>query len=175
MRDLVEDEGHVYTPCPKPLGPVDYVFLCMEPSLDGNSPEKAKAKLDEGYRNFLPGGMKVKDAPAERKRRWDSWYPLLLEELNLLARSGLRVFAVGRQIEKYLESKDDFPWRPVHPVVHYSPLAAAWARGNQGHEVLVREASLARLGRYSSVSESNQKLIFNYKLAFEPRPRHILI
>lgn len=226
MRTFAEAEGHVYTPCPEPLGPVDYVFICMEPSLDGRSPVDARARIEAGFRNFLPGGletsilhfcirrylckpgeryhitdlskggMRGKDAGADRIGRYDRWYHFLEEELNLVAKPAASVFAVGVDVDRYLRGRRDFT-RPLTRVIHYSPLAgAARAAGIRNHEdaferfkesvsledvvatskeVLrdygvpeyVREESLTRLRRYSHLSESSRQLIFDYKLAFE--------
>jgi hypothetical protein len=33
MKALAESEGDVYLPNPKPAGLVDYILICMEPSL----------------------------------------------------------------------------------------------------------------------------------------------
>lgn len=53
MRAQAEAEGHVFVPNPTPDGPVDYVFVCMEPSLGGNSPAEAQERIEAGVRNFL--------------------------------------------------------------------------------------------------------------------------
>lgn len=225
MRKLSQLEGSLYTPCPQPIGPVDYIFLCMEPSLDGRSIEEASAKLSRGFLNFLPGGMgtsilhfcirrylcvagqryhitdlskggmPVAGAGKGRIDRWDAWYPVLLDELKLVAKPDARVFAVGRHVEEYLDGKRNFPWKPVQPLVHYSPLASgAWAKTVREHqeaferfrntvtidEVLatatdvltelslphVQKESLERLAK-RPLSDSSKKLIFSYKLAFE--------
>lgn len=145
------------------------------------------------------GGMRVKDAPADRFSRWNEWYPLLLEELRLVARPGARVFAVGRAVDDYLSGRDDFPW-PFTRVLHYSSMAgAARAEAIKGHaaafeqfrgtvslddllaaavEVLhetgmpanVRKESLERLTKNGPLTDSQQQLIFSYKLAFERGP-----
>lgn len=55
MKGLAEADGHIFLPNPEPEGPVDYVLICMEPSLGrwARSPEEAKSKVDAGFRNFL--------------------------------------------------------------------------------------------------------------------------
>lgn len=57
MRALAEAEGDVYLPNPEPAGPVDYMLICMEPSLGGwaRSADEARARVDAGFRNFLAG------------------------------------------------------------------------------------------------------------------------
>jgi len=53
MRNLAEADGDVYVPNPEPSGPVNNVFICMEPSLGGGSPEKVRAEVEAGARNFV--------------------------------------------------------------------------------------------------------------------------
>jgi hypothetical protein len=225
MKALAEADGGIYFPNPEPSGRVEYVFICMEPSLGGGwarDPDKVRAATEAGFRNFVnsiedfllhfsirrylckaneryyitdwsKGAMPVKGAGVDRARRYDKWYPLLVEEVDLIAASDARVFAVGREVEWHL-ARLAFP-RHITLVIHYSPLAgAARASGIVGHEdefeqfrasvsldvvlatareVLnesvppnVRDQTLGRLAR-QQLTESRQKLIFNYKLAFE--------
>jgi len=55
MKARAEAEGDVFLPNPEPLGPVEYVFVCMEPSLGrwARSPDEAKAEVEAGFRNFV--------------------------------------------------------------------------------------------------------------------------
>lgn len=57
MRDLAELDGDVYLPNPEPTGPVNYIFVCMEPSLGhwAQSSEEARTRVASGFRNFLVG------------------------------------------------------------------------------------------------------------------------
>jgi hypothetical protein len=231
MKDRAEADGDVFLPNPEPLGPVDYIFVCMEPSVgEVRYADEARAKVAAGMRNFVnsiedfilhfaikqylcapaqryhitdlsKGRMSVERAAADRTQRYDRWYGLLLEELDLVALPGATIFAVGRKVEEHL-ARRSFP-RPVTYVPHYSPSAKrARAAGIVGHEkeferfrgsislqlvlataeeVLnasvptnVRDESLARLAR-GQLFESDLKLIFNYKLAFQDRGRTITI
>jgi hypothetical protein len=138
--------------------------------------------------------MLVKRAGVARTQRYDRWYELLVEELDLVATPGAGIFAVGNAVARHLERRA-FP-RPFTKVIHYSGLAArARAAGIVGHEdrfeefkrsvslqrvlatagdVLMasavpasfRDEALARLAK-CQLSETRQQLIFNYKLAFE--------
>jgi hypothetical protein len=227
MKALAEGDGDVFLPNPEPEGPVDYVFICMEPSLGhwARSPEEAKSKVDAGFRNFLfstetsilhfcirhylckptqryhitdfsKGAMHVKGAGRERTQRYDRWYPLLQEEINLVATSDAAIFAVGKVVSQNLE-RLRFQ-RPFTPIIHYSPLAAGARsaeivrlrqedafeafRGSVSikdvaatAEAVFRESpmpiemydkELSRLSK-SHLSTSSQQLIFSYKLAFE--------
>jgi hypothetical protein len=225
MQVLAEADGDVFLPNPEPLGPVEYVFVCMEPSLSrwARSADEARSKVEAGFRNFLSsiedfilhfciqqylcastqryhitdlskGAMLVERAGVARTQRYDRWYGLLVEELNLVTTPGAGIVAVGNAVAQHLE-RHAFP-RPFTKVIHYSGLAArARAAGIVGHEdsfetfrsavslerVLVtaedvlmasgvpasfRDETLARLAK-SQLSASRQQLIFNYKLAFE--------
>jgi len=55
MRAQAEADGDVFLPSAAPDGPVDYVLLCMEPSLGlwAKSAAEAESKIKAGFRNFL--------------------------------------------------------------------------------------------------------------------------
>lgn len=57
MKAQAEADGDVYLPNPEPSGPVDYLFICMEPSLGhwARSAEEANSRVAAGFRNFLAG------------------------------------------------------------------------------------------------------------------------
>jgi hypothetical protein len=224
MKNLAEADGHVFVPNPEPVGPVEYVVICMEPSFGrwARNLEDGRTKVDAGFRNFIAsmetsilrfciqqylgaspqryhitdlskGAMRVTQASVARTERYDRWYGLLKEELDLVTLPHTRI---GTVVTEYLRRRPfPRPW-PLTPVIHYSPLAAqARAAGIVGHEeqfatfrgsvslthvratteaVLTafamgawfRDETLAQLEK-SQLSESQQQLIFNYKLAFE--------
>jgi hypothetical protein len=225
MKVLADAEGDVFLPNPAPVGLVEYVFVCMEPSLGrwARSTDEAQSKVEAGFRNFLSsiedfilhfcirqylcaptqryhitdlskGAMLIARAGVARSQRYDRWYGLLVEEIELVATPGAGIFAVGNAVAHHLERRA-FP-RPFTKVIHYSGLAArARAAGIVGHEdrfqafksavslkrVLAtaedvlrasavpasfRDETLARLAK-SQLSESRQQLIFHYKRAFE--------
>ncbi len=187
------------------------------------SVDEAKSKVEAGLRNFLSsledfilhfcirqylcaptqryhitdlakGAMLVARAGVARTQRYDRWYGLLVEELDLIATPGASIFTVGNAVAEHLKRRA-FP-RPFTKVLHYSGLAGrARAAGIVGHEdrfeafktsvslqhVLAtaadvlrasavpasfRDATLTRLAK-SHLSASRQQLIFNYKRAFE--------
>jgi hypothetical protein len=95
------------------------------------SVEEGRAKVASGFRNFLTdiepmllhfsvrrflcengqryhitdfskGAMLVKHAGAVRGDRYDRWYALLQEEIDLIAAPGARVIAVGKEVAKHL-------------------------------------------------------------------------
>jgi len=57
MKLRAELDGDVYLPNFEPTEPVDYILVCMEPSLAGwaRSPKEATRKVASGFRNFLAG------------------------------------------------------------------------------------------------------------------------
>jgi len=187
------------------------------------SAEEARAKVDSGFRNFLAGidpmllhfaarrflcapgqryhitdfskgAMLVKHAGTARNDRYEKWYALLREEIDLIAAPGASVIAVGKVVADHLR-RYRFD-RRVTPVIHYSPLASpARAARLQGHEEQFREfarsistedilasarevlaeskvppeisAGALSIVRRSRLSESQRKLIYCYKLAFD--------
>ena len=225
MKALAEAEGDIFLPNPEPEAPVDYIFICMEPSLGrwARSAEEAKSKVDAGFRNFLSsledfilhfcirrylcepaqryhitdfskGAMLVERAGIARTQRYDRWYVLLQEEMELVATSTAAVVAVGNVVFQHLKRRGFH--RRLTKVIHYSGRAVrARNAATVGHEdrfrafrgsvsikdvvatanVVLREThvpakmcaeTLSRLSN-SQLSTSRQQLIFTYKLAFE--------
>jgi len=225
MKALAESDGHVFLPSPEPLGPVDYVFVCMEPSLGrwARDADKGKAKVEAGFRNFISsiddailhfsirhylcgpekryhitdlakGAMLVKHASLARGERYDKWYGLLQEEIDLVTTPNARIVAVGNVIDSYLRRRGFA--KPIARIMHYASTAGlARHNGIKGHEERFKEfngsVSLSDLvstmeqvlqearvpaevcddalsqltGR--QMTTSRQELIFNYMLAFE--------
>ena len=187
------------------------------------SADEAKSKVEAGFRNFLhsidtailhfcvrrylcgpahryhitdlsKGAMLVDRAGVERVERYDRWYPLLEEEISLVAAPGAGIVAVGNVVCQHLERRSFR--RPYTRIIHYSSQAgAARSAGLVGLEdefqafsnsvslgdvvaamdevirearvpAAVRDESLAQLSK-SSLTRSRQQLIFVYKTAFE--------
>lgn len=187
------------------------------------SAERAKSKVDAGSRNFLysiedfilhfcirhylceptqryhitdfsKGSMLVERARLARRQRYDKWYPLLQEEIDLVATSDATIVAVGKHVFRHLERRGF--QRPFTQIIHYSRLAGSARRAAiVGHEddfeafrvsvsikdvaasaeAILREThvptemceeTLSRLSK-SQLSTSRQQFIFCYKLAFE--------
>ena len=225
MGDLAKRNGEIYVPNIVPHGPVEYIFICMEPSLGewARNRDEAESRLKAGFRNFIDGyntmilhyairnylcknnqryhitdlskgAMLVRDAGDDRIARYMNWYPLLLEEINLVASANARVFAVGTHVARFLESQN-FP-REATLLIHYSGNAVShWNRVVQEHEedfklfqstathedfldnakdviesssvpFVISERALGRLRR-GNLTLSRRKLMFNYKLSFD--------
>ena len=185
--------------------------------------DDARPRVEAGFRNFLfsiedfilhfcvrrylcesgqryhitdlsKGAMLVNRARCASIQRYDRWYPLLLEELDLCATASAGIVAVGNIVSQHL-ARRDFP-RPFTRVIHYSSQAGpARSAGVAGREdsfqafsgsvsledvvataeaVLmaahvpsgIRDETLSRLAK-SQLTTSRQQLIFNYKVRFE--------
>ncbi|HKJ32896.1 MAG TPA: hypothetical protein VKA34_13760 [Balneolales bacterium] len=164
FKILAEKEGNVCVPNPRPIAPVDYVFICMEPSFGkwAKSNSMAESKIADGFLNFLnsmedfllhycantylcndgehyhitdisKGAMLVKNANIDRNKRYDKWYPVLREELELVAKPGARIITVGRKVSEFLNRKS-FEISFTN-IIHYSGQAAkARNDGIKGNE-----------------------------------------
>ena len=187
------------------------------------SADEARSKVEAGFRNFLfsiedfilhfcvrhylcgaaeryhitdlsKGAMLVDRAGVARVERYDRWYGLLQEEIDLVATPNAGIVAVGNVVAQHLERRR-FE-RRFTPVIHYSGQAGRARRagivgrensfkafaGSVSLEDLVatarnalrsahvpseiRDETLSRLAK-SQLTTSRQELIFNYKLAFE--------
>lgn len=231
MRDLAQRNDEIYVPNIVPHGPVDYIFICMEPSLgewtrkgdEAKRKLEAERKLKEGFRNFLDGfntqilhyairkylcrndqryhitdlskgAMLTKKADEGRTARYMNWYPILLEEINLVASANAKVFAVGAVVEEFLE-RQNFR-REVTRLIHYAWTAASHRdkavkdhvedfelfRGtvtnedffddikafieSSGVPFVISERALRRL-HCGNLTLSSLKLLFNYKLSLD--------
>ena len=175
FRRQAEDEGGVYVPNIAPTKPVEWVLVCMEPSLMrwNRSIDDPKAGLEPGARNFVSspedfilhycahrylsgsyhvtdlakGAMTVKQAGVARKERYNRWYPLLLDEVRLVGLPNVRVVAVGDVVADFLND-NGLPY-PLERVIHYSGMAA------RGRNVLVsgREAEFQRYAETVSADD----------------------
>ena len=223
MKALAEADGDVFVPSPRPEGPVEYVLIAMEPSLSSGSVRDARLRVEAGFRNFLfstedfilhfcvrhylcegaeryhitdfsKGAMPVNHAHVARIGRYQRWYPLLLEEIDLVATPHASIVAIGNDVTRQLE-RQRFE-RPVTKVIHYSGQAGLARRAAiSGHEdwfeafrnsvslgdlvaaardVLtaaritdaISDETLSKLER-SQLTNSRLELLFAYKLAFE--------
>ncbi len=65
------------------------------------------------------GAMSVKQATATSRETYKRWYPLLVEELNLMAKSeGTHIIAIGRKVQTFLRKRTEF--ERIDWVSHYS-------------------------------------------------------
>ena len=72
------------------------------------------------------GAMPPAVAKKLNKKTWEGWYPLLLEEIELVGKPGCPVIAIGGQVEGFL-GKKNFGSDPKHSlfrVLHFAFMAA---------------------------------------------------
>ena len=124
-----------YLPNIEPKGLVDFVLVGMEPSgsADESDPSLCREKpvcprnfscsiedfiLHFCIRKYLcadkqiyhitdvaKGGMPTQQARKTSGWRWEQWYPLLSQELKLVAEHGTPVIAVGKRVGDFLKGK----------------------------------------------------------------------
>jgi hypothetical protein len=221
MRALAEQDEGTYLPNCKPEEKVNHVLICMEPSLGRWARGDPQQRIKDGFRNFLPsddvailhfcvrrylcrpgeryhitdvskGAMRVKEAGHDRQRRYSQWFPLLQEEIDLVAIPNANIVAVGSEVAQFLGHK--LP--KFGSIIHYSPLAGRARRnGIKGHEAAfeafkqsvshedlvamaqeamksmqvrdsIQDETLSRLDKFE-LTDSRKQLMFNYKLAFD--------
>ena len=202
----------VFLPNVAPKGPVDYILIAMEPSLKGWAQDipDAREKIKKGFRNFCgvwllhfsiskflcrdketyyltdlaKGAMETNSKGAGSKDKYNEWYPLLEEELALVAKPNARVISIGSKVGGFLSEKclDGH----VGTIPHYSGAGA----GYRGREIPGREkefkkfaASLVSVPSYShkpyqscetdhvpiivTPTASQKKLLFDYNVRFK--------
>lgn len=147
----------LFLPNIRPEGPVDFVLIAQEPSLGGGDWDKGVEKIKQGDRNFsgsfedfilhfcireylcqggkgyhltdlAKGAMKTDDAGFKPEVRYDRWYPLLLRELQVVAKPEARIISIGRKAERFLKRKKLA--RHAREIPHYS-LTGSWHWGKE--------------------------------------------
>lgn len=140
--------------------------------------------------NLSKGAMDVNKADQKRQERYKLWFPLFKRELQIVAKQGAKIIAIGKEVANFLR-KEGFD---ATPVLHFSGRAAKYrVKLIQGREkefehlkvsmveiediarVVLRnaetdkslaEGTLQRISR-SNLSRSRKMLIFGYKVTFE--------
>jgi hypothetical protein len=154
-----------------------------------------KANQTYHFTDVSKGAMPIELANIARPDRYKRWHELLLREMDLVAEKDAKFFALGKAVADYLD-ESKFPHN-FKRIIHYSPIARpARNKGIRGHEkdyeefkgsvnlanlldaankvfdsepVMegFREATLRSIARKNILTESDQQLIYIYKLAFE--------
>ena len=203
-----------------PKAPVDYVLVAMEPSLPANidsiknfavSVEDfilhfcakeylCKGECERTYHltDLSKGAMLVSDAsssPALRYERYKRWYPLLCEEIKLVARPNAPIIPVGYVVRDFLtvqkmsDLKDEIlhysqsaaPHRAKMPKRHPEQFSEFEKTVDMSHieataKRVVKEAELGsgepektlkRLQSGSGLTKARKQLMFTYKCRFE--------
>ncbi len=201
-----------------PKAQVDYVLVAMEPSRPANidsiknfavsvedfilhfcaSEYLCKGEPTYHITDLSKGAMRVTDAsssPALRYERYKRWYPLLCEEIKLVARPNAPIIPVGHVVRDFLTvqimsgltdeilhySQSAARHRPNmaerHPeqfsefkkTVDMSHIEATVKRVMEGAELGSGEPekTLKRLQSGSGLTKSRKRLMFTYKCQFE--------
>ena len=203
---------------------MNYVLIAMEPSFGGGSGEQPpgdehspknfsgslqdfilhfciKEYLCEGERSYYltdlsKGAMPVRLAETDRQRRYETWFPLLCEELKLVAQTNAKIVSIGNEVDGFLR-RQNLPQPLAGKIIHYSQQAAGfWKRVPERYpkefaqflptvgwadiEATVRRVmaegemeptliahTLKRLRGGSRFTESRKMLMFTYKKQFE--------
>ena len=186
------DYRGIYLPNVMPTGKVDYVLVGMEPSLGGFAKDSFDAckQIAGGFRNFngveilhysiraylcrpgetyyltdlAKGAMLTRSPDAGSTKKYEAWYPFLEKELKLVAKSGAKIIAIGARVGGFLSKKKPSGYAGAIP--HYSTQAIS----HWGKKIISREKkyeNFASALSYSKWTESERKLLFDYKILFE--------
>ena len=201
----------IFLPNVAPKAPVDYVLVAMEPSLKGWAKDilDAQQKIGKGFRNFCgvwqlyfpaekylcregeryyltdlaKGAMATNSEGAGSKEKYEAWYPLLEEELGLVAKPDAKIISIGSKVGRFLSEKGLYGHAGTIP--HYSGSGAGYfGKEIPGRKEEYREfaGEIKTIPGYSrkpghscetdhvpstiTPSESRKKLLFDYKIRF---------
>ena len=204
-----------------PKGKVDFVLVAMEPSGGKSQEEVAKNPLlspknfsgsvedfilhyclqnylcGDGRDCYLTdlskGSMPINEAAVDRYRRYKRWYPLLEEEIELVAKSGTPIIPIGNYVHGFLAERRK---TDLHAnILHYSQSAGgarkkipslypdeyhdfretvSWCeiedtvrRVLEKNDMPERiKPRIEKFRRGAKLTESRKKLIFTYKVQF---------
>ncbi len=138
-----------------------------------HSIERFLCKAGETYQltDVSKGAMPVAVAALDRDRRYEEWYPLLLEEVGIVGKPGAPVIAIGTKVKEFLQKHDleRETGRQLYSVLHYSNNAASHRRREAANDQEgFAEFKAEELGQWpSGLSPSKEQLIFTYKKQFE--------
>ena len=120
------------------------------------------------------GAMPVTVAALDRERRWEEWYPLLLEEIAIVGKPGAPVIAIGKKVEAFLQKRDlvGEMSRRLYTVQHYSFQAARSfkfkAEKNREEFELFQKKEFSEGSCWEAgLSLAKKQLVFTYKKQFE--------
>lgn len=138
--------------------------------------ERFLCKQGETYHltDLSKGAMPVTVAALDRDRRYEAWYPLLLEEIRIVGKPSAPVIAIGREVEKFLQKKGlkGETNRSLYTVPHYSLLASATHKREaqkdpKGFAAFKKKEFNDDSCWAADLSLAKQQLVFAYKKRFE--------
>ena len=175
----------IYLPNVEPAGPVDFVLIGTEPShgKKGHGPNSRNFagcwqclplhySIDEflcvGTGNYYltdlaKGAMLVGSNGTKESGKFERWYPLLLQELELVAKPEAKIIGFGKDVDGFLR-KQKLPGY-VGSVTHYSKNALShWGIDSildpDGFQQF-RESVLSLAKK--DLTETDHKLMFHYR------------
>ena len=144
--------------------------------------ERFLCKGGETYHltDLSKGAMPGTVAALDRDRRYKEWYPLLLEEIEIVGKRGAPVIAIGRKVERFLKRSElkEKTDRSLYAVQHYSLQASAYFKREaemdpEGFEVF-NKSEFGENSRWASgLSPTKKRLVFAYKKQFETIQAHM--
>ena len=118
----------------------------------------------------MPGAV----ADLDRDRRYEEWYPLLVEEIEIVGKPGGPLIAIGKEVQKFLRRRglEGKTGRPLYAVQHYSRQASGhWKveaeRDPDGFARFTEVEFTESNGWPTDLSVANRMLFFAYKKQFE--------
>ena len=125
------------------------------------------------------GAMPGTVAALDRDRRYEEWYPLLLQEIEIVGKPGAPVIAIGKRVEALLRRQglQRETSRPLYAIPHYSMQASASWKRRAGRDPedfeAFHNAEFGESNRWAvDLSRSKRQLIFAYKKQFEAIREH---
>ena len=127
-KDAVESEPGCY-PATDP--PHFNLLISMGDLILNYGAHRHLCKTDETYYLTDLGKCAIPAGRAKGKvqdREFGEWYPIFLEELNLVAKQNATVIPVGGATSDFLKRQADFPYRLSEPILHWSRAAFVAAK-----------------------------------------------
>lgn len=125
------------------------------------------------------GAMPGTVAALDRDRRYEEWYPLLLQEIEIVGKPGAPVIAIGKRVEERLRrhSLQRETSRSLYVIPHYSMQASAsWKRRAERDPEDFGPFHNAEFGEGSQwaadLSRAKKQLIYAYMKQFEEIREH---
>lgn len=119
------------------------------------------------------GAMLVEAAGIDRQQRYMRWYPLLLEEIDIVGKQGAPIIAIGKTVEDFLKRMDfeKDTGRSLYRVMHYSRRASRhWkteAERDKGGFKTFKQEEFGKRKRWANdLSPASKQLVFTYRQQF---------
>ena len=115
------------------------------------------------------GAMPPKQAAATSRETHKRWYPLLVEELNLVAKPGqTQVIAIGNKVHTFLKRRKEF--EGIDKIIHYSG-AAGGARAKAIKPYLSELPEFAETLKFDDILDATEKVLCEAEYSPESRQK----